>query len=47
MYSGTKFHIVGGNDPAIFITRTKADYVAALARAGFQHITYEEVHDLL
>lgn len=43
MISGTKFHIVSGNDPAIFHTRSKSVYMQALKDAGFADVTYEEI----
>ena len=41
--SCTKFHVVRGNDPGIFITRSKDVYMDALRKAGFTQVSHEEV----
>ena len=40
---GTKFHIVAGNDPAIFTNRNKDAYMSALREAGFADVASTDV----
>jgi SAM-dependent methyltransferase len=43
MISGTKFHVIKTNDPAIFKNRSQTAYMDALKAAGFENVKYDEV----